>query len=403
MLDARLARLVDSCAEYLRPPLAFDEADIQLIDRLELLPRDAAEPDPAFRAELRTQLLVCAPKLLVPSATDTENPIATRVAQTVDWRRRWRELRRPIVAAMAVATVFVVLMATSVWLSKSALPGDALYGVKRASENARISVTHGDTAKGKKYLEFASDRLTEISKLIGRSSTAGGSKPSSGRLSGHIQDLVVDTLATLDRQASDGTSLLTKSAVASGDARVLNPLAPWASNQQVGLTEIANRVPVGRAKNATMKSLELVGRVQGRVAQLLQSIGYACMSTAKSDDLGPMPCQPGPVPASTYSTSATTSPSYKTQPSTKPSTSPSASPSGDGGGTQSSQPPAPPATPPPATPPPASPTSDPTDPGGTCTTNCGGTDTPPTDPTTTDAGPTTNTGGAATQDAQAPS
>jgi hypothetical protein len=386
MLDARLARIVDSCAERLRPR-ELDKVDLQLIRRLEVLPCAAAAPEPTFRAGLRIQLLERAPELLVPAPTDPEASAPTRVALGVAWRRRWRDLRRPIIAATAVATVFFILMGTSVWLSKRALPGDALYAVKRASEDARISVTHGDAAKGKKYLQFASDRLAEISKLLGRSNTSGGSKPSSDRLSSHIQDLVVSTLATLDQQARDGTTLLTKAAVASGDSAVLEPLVPWANTEETGLSDIANRLPSGRAKDATNSSLALVSRVPTRVALLSRSIGCACMSSVDSDDLGPLPCSDCPVQANTTSSSAATSSTHTPQPSTMRSTAPSTGPSGDGGGTQSSQPPVPPATPP--TEPP---TSDPSsDPGNTCTTDCGGTQAPTSDPTT-DGGQTTNGG-----------
>jgi Domain of unknown function (DUF5667) len=389
MLDARLARIVDSCAERLRPR-ALDEVDLQLISRLEALPCAADAPGSAFRAGLRSQLLERAPELLASGAMDSETTAPARVVLAVDWRRRWRALRRPIIAATAVATVFFMLMGTSVWLSKRALPGDALYAVKRASEDARISITHGDAAKGKKYLQFASDRLAEISKLLGRSNASGGSKPSSDRLSDHIQDLVVSTLATLDRQARDGTTLLTKSAVATGDSAVLEPLVPWANSQQVGLSEIANRLPAGRAEDATQDSLILVLRVQTRVAQLTGSIGCACMSSVNSDDLGPRPCSQSecPVQASTTSSSAATSSTQTPQPSGKSSTTPSTSPSGNGGGTQSSPPPVPPAPPPTE-----APTSDPSsDPSDTCTTDCGGTNSPTSDPTTDVGGQTTNGG-----------
>jgi hypothetical protein len=407
MLDARLARIVDSCAERLRPR-ALDEVDLQLISRLEALPCAAAEPQPAFRAGLRTQLLERAPELLVPAPTDQETPATARVVLAIDWRRRWRDLRRPIIAATAIATVFFILMGTSVWLSKRALPGDALYAVKRASEDARISVTHGDAAKGKKYLQFASDRLAEISKLLGRSNASGGSKPSSDRLSNHIQDLVVSTLATLDQQARDGTTLLTKAAVTSGDSSVLAPLVPWANAQETGLSDIANRLPSGRAKDATNSSLDLVFSVQTRVERLYGSIG--CASTAKSDDLGPVPPLSCPVQPNTTSSSAATSSTQTPGPSTKRSSTPSTSPSGDGGGTQSAPPPVPPA--PPATPPTEPPTSDPSSaPGDTCTTDCSGTSDPTSDPTTVVGGQTTDgaqtndggqstVGGATTQAAQ---
>jgi hypothetical protein len=409
MLDARLARIVDSCAERFRPR-ELDDVDLRLISRIEALPYAAAAPEPAFRAGLRTQLLERAPELLVAAPTDQEASAPTRIALGVVWRRRWRDLRRPIIAATAVATVFFILMGTSVWLSKRALPGDALYAVKRASEDARISVTHGDAAKGKKYLQFASDRLAEISKLLGRSNTSGGSKPSSDRLSSHLQDLVVSTLATLDQQARDGTTLLTKAAVSSGDSSVLAPLVPWATTQQSGLSDIANRLPPGRAKNATNYSLALVARVPTRVEMLTQSIGCACMSSVNSDDLGPLPCSACPIQTNTTSSSAATSSTRTPQPSTKPSSTPSASPSGDGGGTQSAPPPVPVPPAPPATPPTEPPTSDPSsDPGDTCTTDCGGTQGPTSDPTTdgqttidgqtTNGGQTTD-GGATTQAAQ---
>src|SRR5437773_21917 len=105
MLDARLARIVDSCAERLRSR-HLDDVDLQLVSRLEALPcaAAAAAPEPAFRAGLRTQLLERAPELLVPAPTDPEASAPTRVALGVVWRRRWRDLRRPIIAATAVAT-----------------------------------------------------------------------------------------------------------------------------------------------------------------------------------------------------------------------------------------------------------------------------------------------------------
>ena len=160
-------------------------------------------------------------------------------------------------------------------------------------------------------------------------------------------------MATLDRQARDRTTLLTKSAVATGDTAVLEPLVPWVSTQQTGLTKIANRLPSGRAKDATTSSLWLVQRVLVRVVALSPSIGCACMSTGRSDDLGPLPCGINgatgsvcPLQAATPSSSTATSSTHTPQPSRKASTTPSTSPSGDGGGTQSPPPPLPPVTPP---------------------------------------------------------
>ena len=52
---------------------------------------------------------------------------------------------RPLAVLTCVVAVFAVLLGGAVWISKRALPGDALYGLKRASENLQEAMTSGDT------------------------------------------------------------------------------------------------------------------------------------------------------------------------------------------------------------------------------------------------------------------
>src|SRR5439155_23146175 len=63
----------------------------------------------------------------------------------------WGALRRPLVAIASAAAVLVLLLGVAVWMSSSSLPGDSLYGVKRASENVQLSLASGDAEKGRTY------------------------------------------------------------------------------------------------------------------------------------------------------------------------------------------------------------------------------------------------------------
>lgn len=291
MSDARLTRLVD----HLRPA-QLDDVDRAIIVRLQALPGGPA-PTTDFQADLRRQLVALAPELLserspLPNDGEADQPEepGTASAQPAATRRARRTIGRPLVVFGSAAAVLVLLLGLTVWLSGNALPGDALYGVKRASENVELSVTRGDTARGTKYLEFAANRAAETAKLIGRSTAAAGPRPGADAISSHVSGLVISTLATGDEQTREGASLITEAAVARVDRAVLAPLPPWTTRQHAALAAIEKQLPAGPAKTAAARSLALVNQVAKRVAALRTSIGCACVTAAKSDSLGPLPC-----------------------------------------------------------------------------------------------------------------
>jgi Domain of unknown function (DUF5667) len=273
MPDARLTRLAD----HLRPGRS-DETDEAILRRLEMLPV-GPEPDPEFRARLRAELIGLAPQLMAEPEDDSDS--ATALVPVLSWRKRHPTLQKSLLVVTAAAAVLVVLLGMSVWLSGNALPGSALYGLKRASENAQLSVTHGDIAKGKKYLQLATNRLSEVKDL-----TNNGKN-----LSPHTQDLVASTLETGDSQTQDGTALITHTAVADQDKSVLAPLDVFSRTQLDGLNSILKSLPkTGKAHRATTHSIAIVHTVQLRSTQLKASIGCACLTTANSDQYGPRPC-----------------------------------------------------------------------------------------------------------------
>ncbi|MGI8881255.1 MAG: DUF5667 domain-containing protein [Jatrophihabitans sp.] len=306
MPDARLTRLVD----HLRPG-HLDDVDRAIVVRLEGLPPGPI-PASEFQADLRRQLISLAPDLLAehamaPTGDEAERsePAPTKPSGKA---RTHRAIGRPLVVFGSAAAVLVMLLGLTVWLSGNALPGDTLYGIKKASENVQLSVTRGDTARGSKYLEFASTRVAETAKLIGRSTATAGARPGADAISQHVSSLVVSTLATGDLQTREGASLIAQAAVAQVDRAVLAPLLPWTAKQHAALAAIQQRLPGGPAKAAATKSLALIDQLTTRVAALRTSIGCSCVTAARADSLGPLPCTACPSTPKSKTTTPTSPP-----------------------------------------------------------------------------------------------
>lgn len=290
MADARLTRLVD----HLKPGY-LDETDEQIIARLEALPL-VAEPDATFRAELRSRLLTMAPDLMAEPEFEADeiDEAAGRYAEPaqIGWQRHYPALRKPLLVAASAAAVLVVLLGMSVWLSGNALPGQALYGLKRASENVQLSVTHGDAAKGRKYLDFASIRISEAAKLAGApASSAGSGKAMADTVSAHAQQLVISTLAAGNADVRSGSRLITSAAVADKDPTELAPLKQFAATQSGKLDALIQTLPKGTAaKSAAKNASNLVAAVAQRATELSVSVGCTCINPDHTDNLGPTPC-----------------------------------------------------------------------------------------------------------------
>jgi hypothetical protein len=70
-------------------------------------------------------------------------------------------LLRPALAAMAV---LVLVLAGATSAAASSIPGDALYGVKRASEDVRLALTFDPVARTQLLSELTDRRLEELAK-----------------------------------------------------------------------------------------------------------------------------------------------------------------------------------------------------------------------------------------------
>jgi hypothetical protein len=101
----------------------------------------------------------------------------SRIAGTTTFNQRWKEkwimatprFRTVFTLAAAFVTLVVFMFGgagMTAYASQSALPGDALYGVKTSVEQTRVSLARDAADRAQLNLAFAERRLDEIARLI---------------------------------------------------------------------------------------------------------------------------------------------------------------------------------------------------------------------------------------------
>lgn len=203
-----------------------------------------------------------------------------RIHGEIQERLAAREARKPSrrrrilaeVLAAAVALV-IALGGITLLLSRNALPGDALYGIKRAGENAELGLAFGDSAKGQKHLQFAASRLDELKALGDKNSGAYRS-----------------ALTDFRREATAGTAELTQLAT-QGSGAQLDQLRSWSVAQNGELVAIRQAAPA-EAQAEFTSSEELLDRIEARALLLMARLDCFRITTGVPDELGAVP-QPG--------------------------------------------------------------------------------------------------------------
>ena len=200
--------------------------------------------------------------------------------------RRTSTVRKLLSTTMAGMACVLALGALTVLLSRGALPGDMLYGLKRASESTEIGLTSGQEAKARKHLDVAALRLDEIGQLVQRdSTTAAGPKPTAAGGDDADAALIADNLRAFDDQARTGAKMLLP-LVNQPSGPPPGLLSQWAGQQQSTIDEFSPSLPAdGKAQAAS--SQRLVEQLQARAAAFEKS-SSPC-GGSDSDDLGPLP------------------------------------------------------------------------------------------------------------------
>ena len=200
---------------------------------------EAPAPRPEFSAELRERLLA-----------EAESTLATDAVLRLPPRRSGARERR--LALVASSVVLVGGTAGLAAASQDALPGDALYPIKRGIERAQADIGTSPASKGQELLAQADNRLVEVQRLVESDDEV--------HVSGTIEQFAA--------QAGEGADLLLESYEESQDEAVIEELRGFTSGSLPVLQELAKVVPADAQD-------ELAGAAQ-LLLDIDQRAGEAC-------------------------------------------------------------------------------------------------------------------------------
>ncbi len=260
--------------------------DARFADCLDLVAmmRDLApvEPSPTFTASLREQLMDAADTLLLPS-DDTQR-------LTLPPRRTARDRR---IAALVGGFAIVGASTSLAVAASTALPGEMLYPLKRAMENAETGVHMSDGGKGASLLANATDRLAEVAALS-----------RTGDLGEEV--MIADTLATFSDQALLASDLLLDDYAETGDERSVEELREFTATSMETLAQLETLLPE-EAQDELVHAAQVLGDIdaaagracpscEGGIAQIPATLMSAGQVTEPSVVVVPAPVvQAGPA------------------------------------------------------------------------------------------------------------
>ncbi|MGW5190965.1 DUF5667 domain-containing protein [Kribbella sp. NPDC004138] len=244
--------------------------DPELLEAVELVGRlrtaGAVAPRPEFSAELRHRLLeqaaaraaTTATPLTVHTAPDDsdEPPGSEDVGASVTAIRR-RQGRRIRLVASTAALVLLGGGIGSAAAAQQAMPGDTLYGMKRSIENVATNVGVGDDSRGRRDLEHAMTRLSEVRELAGNGGSVG---------------TINATLDDFSAQARKGVSRLLASYQQNGDESSITAITSFITSARQAL--------VAATPNLPPESLKSGVEALATIEQLTQLTSAACPKCA---------------------------------------------------------------------------------------------------------------------------
>ncbi|WP_157041568.1 DUF5667 domain-containing protein [Nitriliruptor alkaliphilus] len=287
-LSSRRER-IDQLADLLDGTLADDEArsDVRRLATLaSTVTTEVERPqlDEAERDRIRTRVMAAV-------HTDLQEAESTRLAPS----RTTRSARTAV--ATGVASVLIGTGGVAV-AAQDALPGDALYGIKQATESVRMAAAGDLTDQGRLELALATERLEEVTDSVAR----GGVRN---------QDLI-DTLRRMDERSWSGAQTLVRVAERSGEPDLIHEVARFTERQASGIVDVFGDLPIEVRPHAEDSLATLRAIREQLVAPALgqhDDIASAELAAAIESLLRSSPLPPGPgfsEPTSTGDGSSTT-------------------------------------------------------------------------------------------------
>lgn len=234
-----------------RDPRQFAQL-LAVVGDLRSLPE--LEQRPQFVADLRSRLMTEAETALLPQSLRPLTEVEQRISLPVRAHSRDRRLASVLGGAALIGAATSMAVA-----AQTALPGESLYAVKRAIEDAQTGIARGDTAKGQAMLANARGRLDEINELAGRNDPASVSALST-------------TLGTFTSQAGEASEMLFAAYDETGDEAIIMDLRSFTSSSVDRLAVLQALLP-SSAHDQLIAAGERLGEIDRRVSQLCPTCG----------------------------------------------------------------------------------------------------------------------------------
>lgn len=242
--DAQLSRARDGKGPVGDP--AFDDL-LEVVGALRSLPEVTARP--AFVADLRERLVA---EAAAQPAQATRRPVDDAlVARLTPAQTRGRNERR--LATLLGGFAVVAATGSMAMASQAALPGDVLYPMKRAIENAQTNLQADEAAKAETLLAHAQQRLAEVEALSERNED--------------VADEISSTLQDFSEQTNQATSLAIDEFESSGDDESLQDVRTFADESMGQLTELGDRLP-DEIRPALITAAQTVRQVDSAAQQV---------------------------------------------------------------------------------------------------------------------------------------
>jgi hypothetical protein len=220
---------------------------LELVGALRSLPEVHARPE--FVTDLRSHLVAAAaeqPARVVDDAT------AARLTPRQRSSSRERRLATVLGGFAVVAATGSMAMA-----SQGALPGDTLYPIKRAIENARTNLQSDDAARSETLLAHAEQRLREAEALSARDGDPA-------EISRALQDF--------SDQANQAAELALDDYTENGDAAPVDRLREFTDSSMGRLEGLGDRIPRD-ARPALITAAQTVRNADTAAIQLCPTCG----------------------------------------------------------------------------------------------------------------------------------
>jgi hypothetical protein len=282
----RFAQLLDD-AEGIRRHHAVDEELADMVDVSHALA--AATPHVHIREEFRTStrafLMATAERegigrtavregavgratvgAAAPSRSSRVLPRQLRPTPKQRVTTRRGRTRAAILVGLAVGTLALSGISAA---SGGALPGDALYSVKRQAENTQLTFAGSASGKGQLYLQFAQRRLSEAESVRGN------------------DKLFTGAIADMDAQMTAGAKLLFTDSVKHHDAGDLQIVNQFVSNEYNEVNQLKSATDGAAVHNSVVNLWGDLLTIQDRSAKL--KAAFACGATVPvaADKFGP--------------------------------------------------------------------------------------------------------------------